>query len=179
MEEVAANILSNLPSWFGVLMKFAVLGGLIMVGLGLIEVGKASKGGGRASYGRGVASIIIGSLMASLQAFFDAASQTAWAAPSMSSLYSSSQVSGAGIAASVVASVTLFFAVVQLVGLYSEIKGLRLLRDSATEPDKAGAAWTHIIGGVFALNILTVIHIVANTAGTSVSGIVNTIIGAG
>lgn len=183
--DIANNALSNLQSWFGdgmfgsrgAIFVIAYLIGFLMVAFGIYEVAKANKGG-RASLGKGIASIVVGSLLASLPAFLDSLSITLFNTPSASSLVSDSAAGAVtGASGEYAAAAALFFAVTQLVGLYAVIKGLRLLRDSAEDHTKSGPAWTHVIGGIFALNIITVLGMVGATLGTSVASIINQIIG--
>lgn len=183
--DIAANVLSNLQSWFGdgmfgsggAIFLIAYLIGFTMVGFGIYEASRANRGG-RASLGKGIASIVVGSILASLPAFLDSLSMTLFNQPSASSLATDSVASGVtGVSAEYASAVALFFAVTQLVGLYAVIKGLRLLRDGVEDHTKNGPAWTHIIGGILSLNIVTVLGVVGATMGTSVSSIINQIIG--
>jgi CheY-specific phosphatase CheX len=64
--------------------------------------------------------------------------------------------------------VTFAIAVVILVGIMGTIKGVMLLSASKSDTRKLGEAITHMIGGVAAINIQTIISMFGETVGGNV-----------
>jgi hypothetical protein len=67
--------------------------------------------------------------------------------------------------------------VVMLVGLAGVIHGCVLLKRSAEDGRQTGPALTHLVGGTMAVNIVSFLHMLGDSMGTSVSSVVNAMVG--
>jgi len=160
-DQALQNIINAMGPWWNVMEDVFFLVGLIIVGGALMSLGKSGRQGvGVSKFA--IFSFIAGILMLSLPAWMDTLSQTAFQqnAPSALTLHPSSN--GSGEYATIV---TFAFDVLMLVGLYATGRSLLLFRDSAEDRSKTGPAIWHLIGGVVALNMKTMLTSLALTVG--------------
>lgn len=165
--------------WHPMMVIFYLVGFFVVMG-SIIALVKASKGGhsGQGGYSFAVVGIIIGSIIASLPTWLDSLSYTIFNQPSANALVATSDFAKSN-SAEVALALAVFFGVVQLVGLYGSVKGLLLFRDSFENREKRGPAFTHIIGGIVALNLPTFLSIIGVTVGGTVGSTIGKLTGTG
>lgn len=178
--EMLTNLQSALSNWWTPMMVIFYLVGFFVVMGSIVALVKSSKGGhsGQGGYSFSVVGIIIGSIIASLPTWLNTLSYTLFNQPSSSSLVDVGKFAGSGNGPEVAAALAVFFGVVQLVGLYGSVKGLLLFRDSFENREKRGPAFTHIIGGIIALNLPTFLSMIGVSIGGTVGSTIGHIIGA-
>lgn len=170
------HIITQLHPWWTAIELIAIPIGMILTVIGIKGVLKGNRHG-VPNYGTDLATFVAGILLISLKSFMDAISETIFQTPAPSSLDSaslSSSIAGTPYGSAVL----LVFLVIQLVGLFSVIKGILLFKDGFEYKDKMGAAWTHMIGGVVAMNLHTLLEVFGNLLGSNANGIIMKIIGA-
>jgi hypothetical protein len=155
------NIINAMGPWWGTIEDFFFLGGLVIVGSALLSLGKSGRQGSTVSK-LAIFGFIAGILMLSLPAWMDSLSQTAFQQNAPSALTLTPSSNGGGEYATIV---TFAFDVLMLVGLFATRKSLLLFRDSAEDRSKTGPAIWHLVGGVAALNMKTVLTSLALTIG--------------
>ena len=154
------HILASVQPWWHVLHLLAILLGLALVVSSLIRfasAGRSRQGG----MGASVMMLISGILLVNFAGFMDSISYSMFARASTHSLiaYTGSigHVSGP--------MVRLALNIVQLVGLYGVIKGVLLLSRAGSDAKALGPAFTHIIGGTIAVNIVVFLGVLGSTVG--------------
>jgi len=171
------HVLSELSMWWQPLIVFSVLIGFVMVAGGVFSLIQSVQGRSKSGYGGGMAAVAVGSMLASMPAWMDAVSQTFFSQPSAIGLVTENDVSGAMGGGNYAAAVALLFGVVQLVGFFGIIKGTTMLKHSFEDGQRANGAWIFIIGGIFSINILPFISVVAATMGTTTADLIHSIFG--
>lgn len=170
------NVVDQIIPFWSAIQLIMVPVGLILAAIGIKGVLKGNRHG-VPNYGTDLATFMAGVLLISLRSFMDALSQSIFNQPAPGSL-ASPDLSQVAQGTPYSNAVLLVFVVVQLVGLFSVIKGILLFKDGFEYKDKMGAAWTHMIGGVVAMNLYTLLEAVAAMFGSNAQAVVSKIIGA-
>jgi hypothetical protein len=170
-----AHIISELQPWWKSIEAIMVVVGFILAGIGVKNLLK--KGHSHSpNYGADLATFVAGVLLVSLPSFLDSLSESIFGTPAPSSLGSPSLSAAVG-SQPYGQAVLLVFTVIQLVGLFAVIKGIFLFKDGFDQKDKMGPAWTHMIGGIAALNLYALLGAVGEMLGSNAQGIISKIIG--
>lgn len=167
------NLINAMGPWWGTLEDFVFLGGLAIVVGALLSMHKSGRQGAPVTK-FALFSFIAGVLMLSLPAWMDSLSQTAFQTNAPSALTLNPSSSGSGEYATII---TFGFDVVMIVGLYATVKALLLFRDCSEDRSKTGPAIGHLIGGVVALNMKTMLMSLALTIGGTFQTAILKIIG--
>lgn len=171
------HVLSELSMWWQLLIVISVLIGFVMVAGGVFSIIQSAQGRSKNNYWAGIGAIAVGSMLASMQAWMDAASYTFFSQPSAIGMVTEGEVSSAMGRGEYAAAVALLFGVVQLVGFFGLIKGTTMLKHAFEDGQRADGAWVFIIGGIFSINILPFISMVAATMGTTTADLIHSIFG--
>lgn len=164
------NAISALGYFLPVIEDISIVMGLVISMISLFAFTKSSREGG----GMKIATIglISGILLSSLSALINAFSMT------MLNHQSDGLLTYTPSGGTTPYALTVKFAVyvVQLVGLYGVIKSVLLVRESAYDRSKFNAAIIHFLGGIFAINIITLVTVVSAQIGGTFQSTVMAII---
>lgn len=170
--EAISKLITVIGDWWQPLQDIVILSGIVLVAIGLFSARKAGKQG--TSVKLAVFEVIAGILLASIPAWMDTLSQTAFQQNGPSAITTASASSSTGDYHIIV---TFGFDVLMLVGLYGIVTGILLLRDSAEDRSKFRPFLTHTIGGIVALNMETFLITIGNTVGGTFQAMITHVIG--
>ncbi|MBU2742504.1 MULTISPECIES: hypothetical protein [Acidithiobacillus] len=160
-DQALQNLINAMGPWWGTLEDFVFFGGLAIVVGALTSMYKSGKQGAPVTK-LALFSFVAGVLMTSLPAWMDSLSQTAFQTNAPSALTLNPSSNGTGEYATIV---TFVFDVLMLVGLIATVKALLLFRDTSEDRSKMGPAIGHLVGGVVALNMKTMLLSLGATVG--------------
>jgi hypothetical protein len=166
------HLITALQPWWRVLHLAALLTGLALIVIALLSVvkqGKSHNGGG---LGAAAMAFLAGVFLLNLYRMLDAISLSTFGNTSAHGLLAYTGGSIGGVSAPIIG-----FAIniIQVVGLYGVIRGFVLLSRSGQDPRTFGPAMTHIVGGVFAVNIVSFLHILGATVGSGLQSAITRI----
>ncbi len=155
------SVLAN--SWWGPIHLVGYLIGFFLVISGLVRLANMHRG--RDGLATAILRIVSGILLLNLMSFLNMLSQSTFGenAPTSALEYAPSSSGSTGI------EMQFVFVCIEIIGLIGIIRGLVLMAGAASEPRNTGRAFTHIIGGILALNMTSLLAVIGVTLGSSVN----------
>lgn len=147
-------------------LSFARLAGFVLMGFAVhLARTVASSHQQKSTYGRALTVFFSAIVLVNLDAFISLFSWTFFEQETQKSVLSYA-ISGGGVGSASLSTVLSIIAFVQFVGLLAFIRGWLVLNAIGKRQDATlGKGITHIVGGVFAVNIVVVAKITAVTFG--------------
>ena len=166
-----ARLASELQHFYPLIRTVSILAGFVFLGAALVQL-KASGEERRSSW-PGLCALLVAGLMLSLTTVMDALTMSLFRTSAPADLASVSVGSAGGLEPMIRLAVT----IVMVVGAYQIVKGLVMLRESASRAHVFWSAITHIVGGILCLNIRTFVLALGSTMGGSVEEVARVLLG--
>lgn len=171
LDQILARVVTNLHGpLLDLLSHVSIIAGLAFMFVGIFRLTKGAQDGPQAPWGRGtIGTFLLASALLSLPSMMGA-SQTSLFGKHIVSTYAvlaDSSSMDAMIAARANQAIQAVFMFVQIVGWFSFVRGLFILRSNAEGNGQASmsAGFTHIIGGAIAVNLTALVNAVQQTLG--------------
>lgn len=171
-EVIVQNLLPHLQAWWPAIRIIGILIGfvLILIGIyGLVSGGRQQQGDTKSF----LTSVIAGILLINIMAFLNVLAQSFFAAESETGL----SYTAPGGDDPTALYITFAIYIVMLVGMTGLIYGCILLKRSANDGSLVGRAITHMFGGMMAVNIVQLLHLLSVSMGPGVDSAVSALIG--
>lgn len=166
VDQMFANFSSSSIATFNLVMRVAVLLGIILAGKGVLALKDYSESGGRTPLKTPMYLMITGIFLFSLPSTMSAATQTLALGGFAGTNIMSEKVPNAGLpgANAAIQGVLLF---VKLVGIIAAVRGFLILKSIGEGSGQAsmGGALTFILGGAAAVNIESTYTLLKNSVG--------------
>lgn len=166
-----ASITESLAPWYGAMYKVGLLIGAFLIIKALVNEVSDSKNKHQQGYHGGTVTMIAGVFLTNLQSLTDMVSNTLFGKDSDVQMLSY-QVQSAG-SGSFEIYTSFAIAIVVLVGIMGTIRGAIMLSAAKSDARQLGGALTHIIGGVFAINIKAVLAMFGETVGGNMGSFIS------
>lgn len=165
--EVFERLGSHMSPWWETIIIFGYLLGFCLLVSGLVKAGSSGRQGGTsAGIKAGIYGLVSGTLLLNLIPFIGVLGTSILATDANTTLSGLSYTPPTS-ASNVVSSAYIRFAVylIMIVGLIGVIKGISIFNSSQEAGKPLGEAFTHVIGGTIAINIIEFAKIVGFTMG--------------
>ena len=170
--EACARLASELQHFYPLIRTVSILAGLVFLGAALVSL--KSSGEERKSPLPGLGALLVAGLLLSFTTVLDAFTMSLFRTSAPADLASVSVGSAGGFEPMIRLAVT----IVMVVGAYQVVKGLIMLKESASRTHVFWPAMTHIVGGILCLNIRTFVLALGSTMGGSVEEVARVLLGA-
>lgn len=167
---IVNNLIEAAQAWWRPIFMIGYLFGFMMLGGGVIGLGVPGRNG----RGYAGASVLIGIVILNMLPVLNAATYTLFEKSFDAELSFVPPEGGDPMTATFL---KLGIYLIQIIGVYGSFKGWFMLRDSVTDARMRGAAIWHIVGGIAAVNVVTVTQYLGATAGGFVEDTVQLLLG--
>jgi hypothetical protein len=167
--EAISNVTNSLGPWWNTIYWFGLIIGLFFIIKAIVDEVSDSHNRHQQGWHGGSVTLISGLFLVNLKTFINTFSQTLFKTDSATGL---SYSTGGSDPFDIYIQFAVY--IIMLVGLIGTIKGVMMMKASKSNASQLGAAITHMVGGVLAINIIQVLHMFGATVGGGVESFIST-----